>query len=307
MMPKNISLIQLTFSLALFALAASLFNISRYIPEILTTINNTVQHVDNISPEIDRIVDEVALVRAEVTLVREQLATQVPTVLTQVSATLPVIQQVIRESEHYSQQIPAILKQVALVEQNLASIEKQLPHIFKRIDNITVTTQNVVNEATLWRPHSTQYLAEIEQSKEYIPQYLTRAENIVISAKTIGSEASSGLVSGFLKGVVSLPFEVVSGLSGIVDSSSRSAKKLTAKDVALMQEKVILLLEHSSQLKVVWYNVESGNRGTITKGEKVTKYEKLCYHLTFENSFAKEKEVLTELMCRNDEGLWSVM
>ncbi|MBU2894850.1 hypothetical protein KO495_16220 [Colwellia sp. D2M02] len=306
-MPKNISLIQLTFSLALFALAASLFNISRYIPEILTTINNTVQHVDNISPEIDRIVDEVALVRAEVTLVREQLATQVPTVLTQVSATLPVIQQVIRESEHYSQQIPAILKQVALVEQNLSSIEKQLPHIFKRIDNITVTTQNVVNEAALWRPHSTQYLAEIEQSKEYIPQYLTRAENIVISAKTIGSEASSGLVSGFLKGVVSLPFEVVSGLSGIVDSSSRSAKKLTAKDVALMQEKVILLLDHSSQLKVIWYNVESGNRGTITKGEKVTKHEKLCYHLTFENSFAKEKEVLRELMCRNDEGLWSVM
>lgn len=298
---------QLIFALALFALAASLFNIARYIPQILEVVNRTVKTVDDVAPNIDNIVSEVALIRKEVTLVREQLAIHVPMVVTQVSATLPVIQQVVKESGHYSKQIPTLLQKISNIEATFSSFNAQLPHLLQRVDSVTLTTQNTVNEMALWRPHSTQYLAEIEESKTYIPQYLTRTENIVSSAKIIGSEASKGLVSGFLKGVVTLPFEVVAGLTGIVDSSSRSAKNLTTKDVALMQEKVILLLDNNNQVETVWHNAESGNRGTIIKGQAVTKNKKLCYSLTFDNYFAKEKEQLSELMCRNNKGLWNVM
>ena len=115
------------------------------------------------------------------------------------------------------------------------------------------------------------------------------------------------MVSGLLKGVITLPFEVVSGLTGIVDADSRSAKYLTAQDVNLMQEKVISLLNDDNQTKTFWQNKQSGNRGTIIKGEASTRHKQKCFHMSFNNHFGKEKETLKELMCADDKGLWKVI
>lgn len=310
-MSKVSSSIQIILALAIIFLGASLFNIGRHIPETLTVISQTLKVADSLKPDIASIVNEVALVREEVALVRLQLHKQIPEVLSQVSETAPVVEKIINkvvgESERYSEQIPNILTQLSKIEETIASVEKQLPSIFQRIDSVTQLTEFTVNEVALWRPHSTKYLDEINQSKVYIPQYLSRAENIIIDAKSIGSEATSGLVSGFFKGVVALPFEVVAGLTGIVDKSSRSAKYLTAKDVALMQEKVIALLDDNEQLKSIWHNIDSGNRGTIVKGNKSIKNKQTCYKLTFNNHFAKESEELKEMMCRDKKGLWTVI
>ena len=220
---------------------------------------------------------------------------------------MPVIEQVIAESERYSSQLPNVIGQVEQLTQNVQQLEKSLPSILQRIDAIVDATNNTVGEVALWRPQSEEYLTEIALYRGNIPQYLTRAEYIVNDAKSIGKEASSGLVTGFFKGVISLPFEVVSGLAGIVDAESRSAKYLTAADVSLMQEKVIGLLNDKNQTKAVWQNIDSGNQGSISKDKLIIKKQKNCHYLTFKNHFANEKELLKELMCLDDEGLWKVM
>jgi len=214
---------------------------------------------------------------------------------------------VVVESENYSSQLPGILEQIEKLTQNVQRLEQRLPSILPRIDAVVVATNNTMQEVALWRPHSREYLTEIALARENIPQYLTQAETIVIDAKSIGKEASSGLVTGFFKGVISLPFEVVSGLAGMVDSNSESAKYLTATDISLMQEKVIALLNNDNQTKTVWQNVDSGNRGIIIKGKLIRKNQQNCHSLTFKNHFANVKETLEELMCLDREGLWQVM
>jgi len=306
-MIKQFSYSQALLAIAIAFLAFSLFRFTVQIPAILKVIESTSKTVDTVSPKIDDIVNEVALVRAEVTKVRTLVSQQTPAILSQVEATLPIVKQVVLESENYSSQLPDFLKQLDSIKLQLASLQADMPAMLKRVDAIVKTTNNTTAEVALWRPHSSQYLEEIKRSREYIPQYLTRIENTVIDAKTVGSETSSGLVSGFFKGVISLPFDVVAGLAGIVDADSRSAKNLTAKDIALMQEKVVFLLNDNNQTKSVWQNVDSGNRGTIIKGKVTTRNKQQCHNVTFNNHFASEKETLKELMCQDEKGLWKVI
>ncbi|TWX68515.1 hypothetical protein ESZ36_08455 [Colwellia demingiae] len=306
-MVKQFSYSQALLALAIAFLALSLFKFTMHVPAIISVIEKTTQTVDLVSPKVDDIVNEVALVRIEVGKVRALVSQQTPAILSQVEASLPVVQQVIVESEHYSRQLPTLLSQIASIEQQVAKLQASMPAILKRVDAVVKTTNNTTEEVARWRPHSTRYLEEIELSRGYIPEYLSRIENTIVDAKTVGSEATSGLVSGFFKGVINLPFEVVSGLTGIVDADSRSAKYLTAQDIALMQEKVVTLLNDSNQTKSVWQNVKSGNRGTIIKGKKTTRNKQQCINLTFNNHFGDDKETLKELMCINDKGLWKVI
>ncbi|WP_057832683.1 hypothetical protein [Colwellia sp. TT2012] len=305
-MTKPFSYSQALLAVAIAFLAWSLFKFTLQLPAIISVIEKTTQTVDSVSPKITDIVTEVALVRVEVAKVRALVAQQAPEILSQVAASLPVVQQVIVESEYYSRQLPALLSQLASIEQQVVKLQASMPAILKRVDDVVNTTNNTTAEVARWRAHSTRYLEEIELSRDYIPQYLSRIENTIVDAKTIGKEASSGLVSGFFKGVITLPFEVVAGLAGIVDVNSRSAKYLTAQDVALMQEKVVVLLNDSKQNKSLWQNVASGNHGIIIKGKMTIRNKRQCFNVTFNNLFGKEKETLKELMCINDKGLWKV-
>jgi hypothetical protein len=306
-MIKKFSSSQTLLALAIAFLALSLFKFTLHVPAIISVIEKTIKTVDSVSPRVEGIINEVALVRLEVGKVRELVSQQTPVILAQVQDSLPVVQQVVVESEYYSRQLPTVLSQLASIEQQLEQLQEFMPAVLKRIDAVVETTNNTTTEVAQWRPHSIRYLEEIELSRDYIPQYLSRIENTIVDAKTLGSEASSGLVSSFFKGVISLPFEMVSGLTGIVDVDSRSAKYLTAQDVALMQEKVVALLSDSNQTKSLWQNVKSGNRGTITQGKTTKRNKKQCINVIFKNYFGKDKETLTEIMCIDEQGLWKVI
>ncbi len=306
-MQKAFSYSQALLAFAIAFLAYSLFQFSRHVPDILLTVNQTTQLVKSVSPKIDDIIDEVALVRTEVANVRELVSKQTPAILSQVEMTRPVVREVISESENYSKQLPELLTQLTNIEQLIISIQRDLPALLQRVDDVVNTTNTTTAELALWRPHSTQYLHEIELSREYIPDYLSRIEQTIVDAKTLGKEASSGLVSGFFKGVITLPFEVVAGLAGMVDVNSRSAKYLTTQDITLMQEKLIALLNDKKQTKSMWKNNNSGNSGTIIKGKATTRNKQSCIKVTFNNRFGKQKETLKELMCVDDKGLWKVI
>jgi regulator of replication initiation timing len=294
-------------ALAVAFLGFSLLQFTLQIPAMLVVIKQTSQTVDTVNPKIDDIVNEISLIRLEVGKVRSLLAKQTPDILSQIDATLPVIEQVITESEYYSRQLPDLLSQVNRIEQQIAVLQTSLPSILKRIDAVVNTTDNTLVEASLWRPHSTKYLHEIELSRAYIPKYLTRIEQTIVDAKTIGQEASSGIVSGFFKGVISLPFEVVAGLKGMVDVNSRSAKHFTAEDITLMQRNLIVLLNDNKLTSDTWINNTTGNGGTIIKGKETKRNRQQCINVTFNNHFKNQKETLRELMCIDSGGVWKVI
>ncbi len=299
-MTSKFSISQGLLALAIAYFAYALLSFTKELPHIINAIDRT-------TPHITTIVDEVELVRVEVAQVRALVDKQVPAILSQIDNILPLVEQGLMQSEAYAKQLPKLWQHIDSVEMQIQALQKDLPSVLKRIDAITITSHEAIDELAKWRPHSTKYLVEIENSKQDIPQYLTRIENIVLDAKTIGKEASSGLVSGFFKGVISLPFEVVAGLTGIVDSKSRSAKYLTTNDVTMMQEKVLILLETQSKKQVYWQNDKSGNRGKISKEKAFKRSEQTCHRIVFTNHFKDQQETLKEVMCKDDDDLWQVM
>ena len=299
-MIKTFSLSQALLAMAIAYFAYALLSFTKEIPLILKS-------VDRVIPHISAIVNEVELVRAEVVEVRALVDKQVPAILMQISTVLPLIEQGLVQSDGYAKQLPELWQQLDKIEARIQALQHDLPAILQRVDAVIATTNHTMSELEKWRPHSSQYLVQIENSRQDIPQYLTRIEGIVVDAKTIGREASSGLVSGFFKGVISLPLDVVAGLTGIVDAKSRSAKFLSAKDVTILQEQVFALLANKSKTQMSWINEKSGNSGKILKAAEFKREGAICHHLTFINNFNNQQETLKELMCQDEEGLWQVI
>lgn len=299
-MTTKFSYSQALLAVAIAYFAYALLSFTKQVPHFINAVNNT-------TPYIDTIVNEVSLVRAEVTQVRTVVDTQLPTLLSRIDNTLPLLERGLSQSDYYAQQLPQLWQHLTKLEAKITQIQQMLPSLLTRVDDVVLMTNATTNELAKWRPHSTEYLDEIAQSREYIPQYLTRIEYIISDAKTMGKEASSGLVSGFFKGVISLPFEVVSGLTGIVDSDSKSAKLLTAADVSILQKQTITLLEDTTKNTMLWQNAQSGNQGKIVQGKKLIKKGLTCHNMTFINNLKGQQETLKELMCEDNKGLWQVM
>jgi len=299
-MKTTFSYSQVFLGIAICYLAYALLSFTKEIPGFIHA-------VDRNTPHISSIVNEVELVRIEVGKVRAMVDKQIPAILMKVDTTLPLVEKGLAQSEQYSQQLPQLWQHLEKIQTQIQLLQQHLPSVLQRVDAVIKTTNATTEEVALWRPHSSQYLTEIKHSRQDIPQYLTRTEAIIIDAKTIGKEASSGLVSGFIKGVISLPFDVVSGLAGIVDAKSLSAKYLTTKDVTIMQEQVLLLLTNSNKQQTFWHNNDSGNRGKISKKSRFLQNELSCHKLTFNNHFKDQQETLHKVMCQDKDDLWQVM
>ncbi|MBL4898982.1 MAG: hypothetical protein JKX76_04940 [Colwellia sp.] len=299
-MKAQFSYSQVLLSVAIGYLAYALLSFTKEIPEFIHA-------VDRATPHISAIVNEVELVRIEVGKVRALVDEQVPAILMQVDTALPLVEQGLVQSEQYATQLPQLWRHLAEIETQIQLLQQSLPSVLQRVDAVIETTNSTTAEVSKWRSHSTQYLTEIKHSRQDIPQYLTRTEAIIIEAKTIGKEASSGLVSGFIQGIISLPLDVVSGLTGIVDAKSLSAKNLTAKDVTIMQEQVLLLLANTNKKQAFWHNNDSDNRGTISKETMFKKNRLPCHKLIFVNYFKDQQETLDKLMCQDKHDLWQVM
>jgi surface antigen len=298
---KQFSLSQALLALAIAWLAYSLTKVATQVPAILQAVAKASITVEDLKPEIRSIIKSVD----ETVKVVDDINQQIPNILQQVELSRTTISDVVRESDQYSSQLPNLFLKLDAFEKQLRDVQKQLPSVLKRIDAVVISTNSTIDEVAKWRPHSKRYLTQIEHSREDIPKYLTRVEDIVVDAKSIGKEAGSGLFIGLVKGVVSLPFDVVSGLKGLVDENSRSAKYLTDSDIAQIQESTIKLLDSSSQ-ETKWNNSETTNHGLIVKGNIRKSRGKNCRRLTLTNYFNREKEVLTEVMCKNEEGIWKV-
>ncbi|MCW8865964.1 MAG: hypothetical protein OQK09_12605 [Colwellia sp.] len=299
-MINKFSYSQLLMAAAIAYLAYALINFTAQVPSFIRALDKTAPHIDNM-------INESNLVRTEIAQMRQLVDEQLPVILARIDTSLPLVKQGLIQSDNYAQQLPVLWSHLDNLEAQLTQIQQSIPSILERVDAMVLTANSTTDEVAKWRPHSSQYLAEIKQLRVEVPQYLSRIEYIVSDAKTLGKEASSGLVSGFFKGVISLPMEVVAGLTGIVKPDSKSAKLLTAADVTLLKEQTVTLLENADQKDIFWKNMQSGNKGQILKHAEFKKDGLSCHKITFINNLKGQKETLNELMCEDSEGFWQVM
>lgn len=292
---NKFSISQFCLAIAIGYLAYALTNIAKEIPTLVTVVDKTANTAEKFQPQIDAIIANV-----------DNINRQIPDILQQIEQSRPMLESAIKESNRYSSSIPDLLAHLTTIESQISQIQQQLPDVLNRVDSIVETTNKTTLEAAKWRPHSSAYIEQIEHSRKDIPEYLTRIEYIIEDAKTIGREASSGMVSGFFQGVVSIPFNVLSKLTGIVDSDSQSARHLTEKDIEILKEKTITLLKDNNRRSITWRNKASENSGTITKTRDYIKNKQSCHDIEMVNRFNQSSETLNRTMCQDKDGDWRV-
>lgn len=89
---------------------------------------------------------------------------------------------------------------------------------------------------------TTDVLVEARAYRESIPVLLDRIDQQVSGARSFVSDAGSGVVGGLFKGAIALPFDLVKGVSSLLDPDSFSAKRLTSTDIELIRSTVSALL-----------------------------------------------------------------
>lgn len=293
-------------SLSLFALATSLAyftyefsTLSRYIPDVLVSINNTTDKVEPVVAEVGRITVLVPAILQEVEATRNVI----PPILKEVELTRKQIPAVLKEVEMTRKQIPAVLKQVEAVREDV-------PAMLASADRASDAVVAISKEVAATRPLIPDVLKEVQMTRESIPPMMDRADRLIEKARVAGKEASQGAVTGIFSGIIMAPFALVADVGrGITGMTAEEAKVFDERDFDLIKQGVIDLLNNGSEGdERKWRNKESGNNGiiklsgTYSEGE-FAEYD--CRTLSIE-LYKKDKLIkeTSRSFCKNDENQW---
>jgi len=280
----SLAIILLAAALVYFAYQVSL--VTTQIPEILTSVNET-------SDKIEPVVSEVGEIRL-----------LIPDILNEVEQTRKLVPSILKEVEQTRQQVPPILKEVE-------AVRKEMPAVLASADKASEAVVVVSKEIEATRPLVPQVLKEVEATRESIPPMLDRAETMIDKARVAGSEASTGAVTGFFKGIIAAPF-VLMGDAGrkITGMSEEEAKQFSKKDFDLVEAASLQLLNQGIKGDVREIeNPESGYHAKITLLSDYTKegdFESYqCRTLKIESD-KKGMDVknVKRSLCKNDQGKW---
>jgi len=267
---------KLLTAIGLLSLAAAIIFFSfevqqlrKQLPTILNQVDETVQRV---SPIIDEL---------------STLQKFLPQIIEQSQGYQQLIPEVLARIDIINQQVPIITNEVSIISQSIAPILKQtetwrleLPMLLKRVDetNKTIASTNLQIEQLL--PTIPLILAESEALRNDIPVMLSEADTLIEKAEQAGQNASKGVVTGFVGGILSTPFSLIGKLSENTikilrfqdpDTLSKQDKQFYNQAMNRLMKKPI---EGNSQS---WKNVNTGNKGTITISEVVQKEQQSCY------------------------------
>lgn len=293
-------------SLSLFALAGSIIYftyqvamVSKQIPDILLLIDTTSEKVEPIIVDVGQIIELVPGILKEV----EETRKLIPPILKEVEQTRKMIPPILSEVEQTRKQIPAVLKESE-------AIRGELPAVLASADKASGAVAGVSKQVEATRPLVTDVLKEVATTRESIPPLMDRADVLIEKARVAGKEASEGAVTGLFTGIIRAPFSLVAsaghGISGLTEEE---AKKFNDKDLSIVQQASLYLLNYGSKGdKREWKNKDSGNHGIIqltriyTEGEySDTDCRTLKITLNDQKKLVKEGN---RSFCKNDQGEW---
>ena len=284
----SLSLVLLACSIAYFAY--SLLSISQQIPSILI-------QVSNINKQIDSTVEKV-----------EPLLVLVSPVLDEVTEIRKLVPAALEEVEAIRLTLPSILERVDKLHYQVESLQKSLPEILKTVNDITAVVDDSNQQVENIIPLVPDVLTEVEKTRAEIPSYLTRIEKVVENSKGISEEAGKGAVTGFFKGIIATPFELIKGTGNLIRSSLENEDMVTDEDLKLVYKASGELLRSDQMKTIQWKNPNSGNKGQVTLVNSFQGEGRECRALlfSFKTKDGKEDSVNKDV-CLSDNGKWEIL
>lgn len=281
---------QYAIAVAIALLAAALWNLGSNLPALNDNLSSLNQSADTVTQELPAML-----------AVADRYQPHVTPLLEEIAATRATVDSIVTESQAYREQLPALYQRLDTLDAQLTSLEARLPDILQRVDA-------GLAESSAWRPLSSDALAEAAQWREELPVYLDRSEALVASARKAGQEASSGMVTGFFSGALSLPFKALRDISSLVDPRSLSARHLTEDDWALLRSAAITLLSRPEQELAKWQSPTSGHNGTVRIVESKQLDAQECHVLLITNFFSGDRQETLDKqrVCKGEDGRWAV-
>lgn len=281
--------IKLLTAIGLVALAGAIVFFSLEVQQLRLQLPLLLKQVDETTQRVSPIIDEIA-----------ELKQFLPQIIKQSENYQLLIPEILLRVDTVNQQVPIIIKEVSAITHSIDPILKQsdawrsdLPSLLKlvRETNRTIAETNQQIANTL--PKIPLILAESEALRNEVPIILTKAEVLVGQVEQVGQEASKGVVTGFVGGILSTPFSV---LGKIGESTTKmlglqSADSLSKQDQqSYNQAMARLMVEPLKGANQSWRNNDTGNKGTITISDIIQKEQKNCYQFISHFSIAKGKD-----------------
>lgn len=293
-------------ALGLFALAGSIaylsFTLAQYrndIPVILESVEQTADKIEPMLTEVTNIREAIPPVLKEVAEVRKQI----PVILDEVAEVRKQVPPILDEVQLTREQMPTVLSEVE-------SIRKELPRIEKMLDTSSGMVGLAVSESAAIRELTPQILAEVQATRLSIPPTLDRVDVLIGKAGKAGREASSGVVTGIFKGIITAPFVIVGNAGQSVFGMSKAqAKDIPEADMARLtavSEEVLAMAEKGAFKE--WKNDESGYSGKTTL-ESIEKNEGQDCRILRVEIWKKGKEKFNKKLrtCKNENGSWETV
>lgn len=302
-------MVRVLTALGLFALTAAIVFFTLELRQVRLQLPSMLEQVDSTAQRVDPIVAQVA-----------ELQTFIPQIIEQSEGYQELIPEVLSRVDDINAQLPLIMDEVASVRQAIEPVLEQteawreeLPAILKRVDetNTTVRGTNkeiakVVPQVPLILAESEAIRGESEALRAEIPEIIASADDLVSKAEDAGKEASKGLVTGFVGGILSSPFNLIGRIGdntterlGLKSSDSITDEDRDEYELAMKK----LMKKPKQGAKQQWSNRSSGNSGVITIKAVAMQGQVQCYQFVSDFVIANgedkgEHQLITEA-CEN--------
>jgi hypothetical protein len=260
--------IKLFTALSILALAVAILFFTLEIRQFRQQLPVLLEQVDETTQRVSPIINEVAELRK-------------------------VLPKIIEQSEGYQQLIPEVLRRVDMIDPVLKQSDKwraEIPALLNLVKETNKTIENTNQQIANTLPQIPLILAESEALRSEVPVILTKVESIVEQAERAGQDASKGMVTGLVGGILSTPFSLIGKIGenttkrlGLKNEDSISKQDRKSYNQA-MERLMKTPIKGANQS---WNNEKTGNTGTITITEIIKKEQKNCYQLASQFSIAK--------------------
>ena len=150
----------------------------------------------------------------------------------------------------------------------------------------------------------------MKHTREAIPEIQDHVDQEIEEAETFSQSAGKGAVSGVVKGVVTAPFNIVSGVgkSAVKHMGLHVTSDMTETDFKMIGDAIQQLAKiEETGTDVKWDNPESGNSGEHTLVRQYEKDKLPCKsidgHIQVKE---KERHYGQVEICRQPDGAWEV-
>ncbi len=283
-------------AISILALAASLvyltFELSRFIrqvPDILENIRTTSEKVEPVLEEVSQLRDLIPPILDEVRATRKQI----PAILDEIKHVREAIPPILTEVDKTREQLPVVLDEVA-------AVRGQLPSVLASVDSVST-------EMKAYRPIASDALIQLSEVRKEVPVTLDRVDGLIASAGVAAGEASSGVLTGAISGLITAPFKIVGSFaSSILKMSEDEAHNYTEEDLLLVKEHgQSLLAKGKLNDSHKWENKDTGKNFKVSLNKIYSKDSLACRDLLLQ-AWSESKLTVNKVVsvCMNDEGEW---